>query len=54
VSDAELIDAFCDQLWLADGLAATSLASYRGDLISWSAWLAERGLLSATRADVEG
>jgi integrase/recombinase XerD len=54
VSDAELIDAFCDQLWLADGLAATSLASYRRDLTAWSAWLGERGLLSATRADVEG
>jgi integrase/recombinase XerD len=53
VNDAELIDAFCDQLWLADGLAATSLASYRRDLVAWSAWLAKRGLLSATRADVE-
>ena len=53
MSDAELIDAFCDQLWLADGLAATSLVSYRRDLTAWSAWLGERGLLSATRADVE-
>lgn len=53
-TDAELIDVFCDQLWLADGLAATSLASYRRDLTAWSAWLGERGLLSATRADVEG
>jgi integrase/recombinase XerD len=54
VSDTELIDAFCDQLWLADGLAATSLSSYRRDLRAWSAWLGDRGLLSATRADVEG
>jgi integrase/recombinase XerD len=54
VTDGELIDAFCDQLWLADGLAATSLASYRRDLSAWSAWLGARGLLSATRADVEG
>ena len=53
MSDAELIDAFCDQLWLADGLAATSLASYRRDLTAWSVWLDARGLLSATRADVE-
>ena len=29
---AELIDAFCDQVWLQDGLAASSLASYRRDL----------------------
>jgi integrase/recombinase XerD len=54
MTDAELIDTFCDQLWLADGLAATSLASYRRDLAAWSAWLGKRGLLTATRADVEG
>jgi integrase/recombinase XerD len=54
VTDPELIDTFCDQLWLADGLAATSLASYRRDLVAWSAWLGKRGLLTATRADVEG
>jgi integrase/recombinase XerD len=53
VTDNELIDAFCDQLWLADGLAATSLASYRRDLTAWSAWLGRRGLLSPTRTDVE-
>ena len=52
--DAELIDAFCDQLWLQDGLAPSSLASYRRDLAAWSAWLGKRGLLSADRADVEG
>jgi len=54
MTDGELIDVFCDQLWLADGLAATSLASYRRDLVAWSAWLGDRGLLSATRSDVEG
>jgi len=54
VSDAELVDAFCDHVWLADGLAPSSLASYRRDLTAWSAWLGKRGLLSATRADVEG
>jgi integrase/recombinase XerD len=50
-----LIDAFCDQLWLQDGLARTSLESYRRDLARWSAWLARhaRGLLDATRNDVE-
>ena len=53
-TDPELIDVFCDQLWLADALAATSLASYRRDLAAWSAWLGKRGLLTATRADVEG
>jgi integrase/recombinase XerD len=53
---APLIDAFCDQLWLQDGLAATSLASYRRDLALWADWL-ERNrhkvLLAADRGDVE-
>ncbi|HKW80228.1 MAG TPA: site-specific tyrosine recombinase XerD [Casimicrobiaceae bacterium] len=52
----ELIDAFCDQVWLQDGLAASSLASYRRDLVAWSRWLerhAQRGLLAAERGDVE-
>jgi integrase/recombinase XerD len=54
--DPVLIDAFCDQLWLQDGLAASSLASYRRDLNAWAAWLAQHGrhgLLAATRGDVE-
>jgi integrase/recombinase XerD len=53
---AELIDAFCDQVWLQDGLAASSLASYRRDLATWSVWLerhAHKGLLAADRTDVE-
>jgi integrase/recombinase XerD len=52
----ELIDAFCDQLWLQDGLAAASLACYRQDLIAWAGWLeanAHKSLLAAERADVE-
>lgn len=52
----ELIDAFCDQVWLQDGLAATSLASYRRDLTAWADWLAGhagKALLAAERTDVE-
>jgi integrase/recombinase XerD len=52
----ELIDAFCDQVWLQDGLAATSLASYRRDLTAWADWLDRHGgkaLLAADRSDVE-
>ncbi len=49
-----LIDAFCDQLWLRDGLAASSLASYRRDLQAWARWLGPRDLLTATRSDVDG
>ena len=50
-----LIDAFCDQVWLQDGLAAASLKSYRQDLTRWAAWLRERAasLLTARREDVE-
>ena len=50
-----LIDAFCDQLWLQDGLAASTLSSYRRDLSGWAAWLAGRQvpLLAVTRADFE-
>jgi len=39
-----MIDAFCDQLWLQDGLAAASLASYRRDVAGFSAWLDKRGI----------
>ena len=52
-ADADLIDAFCDQLWLRDGLAPASLASYRRDLAAWATWLRTRGLLAADRGDVE-
>jgi integrase/recombinase XerD len=54
-SASELIDAFCDQLWLQDGLAPTSLASYRRDLTQFAAWLGRRdvALPAARRGDVE-
>ena len=52
-AQSPLIDAFCDQLWLRDGLAAASLASYRRDLAAWSDWLGNRDLLTAGRSDVE-
>jgi integrase/recombinase XerD len=51
-----LIDAFCDQVWLQDGLAASSLASYRRDLTAWGEWLAQHAgkrLLAAERTDIE-
>jgi len=52
---SELIDAFCDQVWLQDGLAQSSLSSYRRDLGQWAAWLERRGssLLQAQRTEVE-
>lgn len=34
-----LIDAFCDALWLEDGLAKNSLEAYRRDLRKFAQWL---------------
>lgn len=50
-----IVDAFCDQLWLRDGLAQASLAAYRRDLGAWASWLSGRGraLGAADRSDVE-
>ncbi len=43
-ADLAEIDAFCDALWLEDGLAKASLSSYRSDLTHLARWLAERRL----------
>ena len=58
-NSSALIDAFCDQVWLQDGLAASSLASYRRDLVAWARWLEDdksrtgKSLLAANRGDIE-
>ena len=49
--DRAEIDAFCDSLWLEDGLAKASLASYRSDLIHFSNWLSEQKLASLCKVD---
>ena len=36
------IDAFCDAIWLEDGLAKNTLDAYRRDLVLFSRWLASR------------
>jgi integrase/recombinase XerD len=48
-----LLDAFCDALWLEDGLSRNTLESYRRDISQFAAWLgAERGAeLPAARHD---
>lgn len=38
-ADNDLIDRFCDRLWLEDGLSQNTLAAYRRDLKAFSAWL---------------
>ncbi|MCX7673701.1 MAG: site-specific tyrosine recombinase XerD [Thiobacillaceae bacterium] len=40
--DAEL-DAFCDALWLEEGLSANTLEGYRRDLAQFARWLAALG-----------
>jgi len=54
--DAALLDAFCDHLWLEDGLAKNTLESYRRDLRLFGSWLAGEGrsLDAAGEADVLG
>ena len=52
---AGLIDAFCDALWLEDGLAQNTLSAYRRDLTLFAAWLAKHnacGLFEARHADL--
>ena len=54
-SDAsDLIDRFCDTLWLEHGLSPHTLCAYRSDLVRLSRYLAtdDRDLLHATRADL--
>ena len=50
--DAPLVDAFCDALWLEDGLAKNTLASYRRDLAQFSLFLDKRSLLKAGEAEL--
>ncbi len=49
------IDAFCDALWLEDGLSPNSLAAYRSDLQRYALWLQQQGrppLAQAGAADL--
>ena len=38
------IDAFCDAVWLEDGLAKNTLDAYRRDLTLFARWLGERNI----------
>ena len=54
-ANEDLLDEFCDLLWLEDGLSRNTIESYRRDLRLFSVWLsADRGktLLQAERADL--
>jgi len=57
MNNTDLLDEFCDSLWLEDGLSRNTLESYRRDLHKFSAWLKkQRGasLLQTTHADIQG
>lgn len=52
-----LLDEFCDALWLEDGLARSTLESYRRDLQQFAVWLKEaygKELPDAGHAELEG
>ena len=51
-ADAQRVDAFCDALWLEDGLAKNSLESYRRDLGQFAAFLKGRVLEKAREEDL--
>jgi integrase/recombinase XerD len=51
-ADASLLDAFCDALWLEDGLSKNTLESYRRDLAQLAVFLKGRGLAQAREADL--
>ena len=56
-ANASLLDAFCDALWLEDGLSKNTLEAYRRDVTLFAAWLARdaaRSLAQATEADMHG
>jgi integrase/recombinase XerD len=46
-ADAALVDAFCDALWLEDGLSKNTIAAYRADLAQLRAF--SKGPLSAVQ-----
>lgn len=57
MKSSDLIDEFCDALWLEDGLARNTLDSYRRDLIQFRDWLSAhqgKALLAASHADLLG
>ena len=51
-ADTRHVDAFCDALWLEDGLAKNTLEAYRRDLSLLAAHLQGRGLAQAREQDL--
>ena len=56
MSDNDLLDEFCDSLWLEDGLSRNTLESYRRDLRKFATWQEKQGrasILETTQADIQ-
>lgn len=53
-ADAALLDEFLDVLWLQDGLARNTLASYRSDLALFAHWLPsqDKSLIAVDEVDI--
>lgn len=47
------IDAFCDAVWLEDGLSRNTLSAYRRDLVLLSRWLAARDVTLDAASEVD-
>jgi len=57
MSNVELLDEFCDNLWLEDGLSRNTLDSYRRDLKKFADWLEQQrgaSILQTTHGDIQG
>ncbi len=57
MSNADLLDEFCDSLWLEDGLSRNTLESYRRDLSKFGGWLEKQRQVpipETTHADIQG
>jgi integrase/recombinase XerD len=57
--NSDVLDEFCDALWLEDGLSRNTLESYRGDLQQFGDWLAKQklsdnALIDAVHSDLLG
>lgn len=53
--DNNIIEQFCDQIWMEQGLADATLASYRTDLKKFAQWLSKKNisLLKVTRIELQ-
>ena len=55
MQNADLLDEFCDALWLEEGLAPNTLEGYRFDLTQFGVWLDQRhrkDLLDAGQTEI--